>query len=131
MSGWDAYIDVLVKSGCTGAAIYGLNPGGAPALWASYASNQIAADEAKVLHDALSNSSSFSALFGTGFKWGGTKFMAVASEDGIVVRGKAGDQAAVACKTGKAIVFGVGNGSPQIISKGVESLANDLKGKGF
>jgi len=131
MSGWDAYINALKGDGkvITGAAIYG--QGAAPALWAASSASFIQAAEVKALADGLSQQSAFDGMSGTGFKVGGTKYMKLNSELNKVIRGKAGEMAASAAFSKKAIVIATGKGSPQEISAAVEKMAGDLASKGF
>lgn len=79
----------------------------------------------------LTSEAAFNELSGTGFKINGTKFMKINSELNKVIRGKAGEQAAAAAMSKKAIIFGVGKGSPQDIATAVEKMAADLASKGF
>jgi len=130
MSGWDAYIKALKGDGSviTGAAIYG--QGATPALWAS-SPGFVKADEIAQLHKGLSSESHFNEMSASGFKVAGEKFMKLNSELGKVIRGKHGENAAAAAHSKKAIIVGVGKGSPQDISSAVEKMAADLASKGF
>jgi len=131
MSGWDAYINALRGDGSviTGAAIYG--QGKPPALWAASSATFIKAEEVQTLATALSDQKAFDNLPANGFQIGGTKFMAIHSEAGKVIRGKKGEAAAAVALSKKAIVFAVGKGSPQDVSVAVEKMAADLASKGF
>ena len=130
MSGWDAYVKALTGNGqITGAAIYG--QGKPPALWAASSASFVKAEEVTALNTALADSKAFDALSGTGFFINGVKFMKLNSELGHVIRGKQGEQAAVAAFSKKAIIIAVGKASPQEISNPVEKMAADLSAKGF
>uniref|UniRef100_A0A1J3CV41 Profilin n=1 Tax=Noccaea caerulescens TaxID=107243 RepID=A0A1J3CV41_NOCCA len=130
MSGWDAYVKALTGNGqITGAAIYG--QGKPPALWAASSANFIKADEVAALNLGLSDQKAFDAMAGTGFYINGVKFMKLNSELGSVIRGKQGENAAVAAFSKKAVIIAVGKASPQEISNPVEKMAHDLSTKGF
>jgi len=135
MSGWDAYITHLLgdKSVVTGAAIYGkpASANAAPGLWATSAATFISAEEAKSLVGGIISADAFNGLSATGFRVGGTKYMKINSEEGLVIRGKQGEYAAAAAASGKAVIIAVGKGAPQDISNRAEKMAADLKSKGF
>ncbi len=105
--------------------------GAAPALWAASSASFIKADEVAALSKGLTNETAFNDLSGTGFHINGVKFMKLNSELNAVIRGKAGENAASAAMSKKAIIIGVGKGSPQEISNAVEKMAADLASKGF
>jgi len=132
LSGWDAYVVAMLgdKSVMTGGAIYG--HGDPPALWAASSANFISVEEVAALHKAIKDENgAFNQLSMTGFKINGVKYMKLNSEVGSVIRGKQGENAASAAHSKKAIIIGVGKGSPQEISNAVERMAADLASKGF
>jgi len=130
MSGWDAYVKVLIGSGSVqGAAIYG--QGKPPGLWAASSSTFIKPEEVAALSTGLSDQKAFDALSASGFYIGGVKFMKLNSELGSVIRGKAGENAAAVAFSKKALIVGVGKATPQDVSNAVEKMAADLSSKGF
>jgi len=131
MSGWDAYIKALLGDGkvMTGAAIYG--QGATPALWASSSASYVGGPEVLALSQGLTMQPKFDEMSGTGFKVGGTKYMMLHSEQGKIIRGKAGEFATAAALSKKAIIIATGKGTPQEVSACVEKMAADLSSKGF
>jgi len=131
MSGWDAYINALRGDGSVinGAAIYGQGP--PVALWAASSATFLQPKEIDKLKEGIVDQATFDAQSSSGFILGGEKYMKINSEQGRVIRGKKGDQAAAACLSKKTIVVARGKASPQEVSNAVEKMAADLSSKGF
>ena len=123
---WNAYSDALVGYAQGSADVGGAALGYDGAQWAG-TNLTMSADEWKTLQGRFGNPNTGAKIVA-----GGVSYMALAC-DGEVLNGKKGDLSFCAVKCAKCIVVGVtgSGGNAGSLNQHCQTLADDLKGKGF
>eukprot|EP00178_Gracilaria_changii_P019889 TRINITY_DN57733_c0_g1_i1.p1 TRINITY_DN57733_c0_g1~~TRINITY_DN57733_c0_g1_i1.p1 ORF type:complete len:125 (+),score=11.91 TRINITY_DN57733_c0_g1_i1:13-387(+) len=122
---WNGYTDKIVKSGLTGAVIYGLGGG----KWASSGSVSITDQEVAVIVKGWSDANGLRA---SNAKVGGKKYIVLQVLDNAIYA-KAGTDGLCATKTGKCVIIGFYDKNLQAgkANMAVESMGDYLRDAGY